>query len=57
MDDVSEKYIPIFLYSPPSMALTLSGHRRFAPMFKIVPYDFVISTVSSFLLRFSGCSG
>jgi hypothetical protein len=33
MDDVSEKYIPIFLYSPPSMALTLSGHRRFAPMF------------------------
>jgi hypothetical protein len=36
------KIVPDDFYSPPSMALTLPGHRRFAPMFNIAPGDFVL---------------
>jgi len=44
-------FLPGFFYSQPSMALTLSGHRRFAPMFKIAPGDFVTFVLVSILVH------
>jgi hypothetical protein len=35
----------MFFYSLPSLALTLEGHRRFAPMLKNIPDVFLFAAI------------